>query len=80
MRYLDTKDMVENIKDIISKEVSGKVFDYHVADTLGMTYDALRMCKASNRIPFEEMVTFCFKKNVNAYQFFTGKTDKDIKL
>ena len=78
MKYLDTKVMVENIKDIISEDVQGKVFDHHVADALGMDYGSLRMCKSTNKIPYEEMITFCFAKNVNAYQFFTGAKDSDL--
>ena len=76
MKYRDMEDIIELIKDIISPEVDGKVFQHHVADAIGIGYSDLRMMKCQNKIPFEEMVTFCFTKNINVYEFLVGKVAK----
>lgn len=60
MKNMD--EIIENIKDIISKEVDGKVLDRHVAEALGMHYTNLMTHKHRNRIPYESLAIFCAKR------------------
>ena len=75
MNYKDFNDIIEQVKDVICSDIEGKIFDWHVADELNMTYDSLRTFKAKNKIihdvPIVEskVVDFCFRKEINVYEF-----------
>jgi hypothetical protein len=67
---ISTHDLFENLKDILSKEVEGKVFDCHVADAISMTEDNVRQRRRRNSIPFEEVLDFCKKRDLNPLELF----------
>ena len=57
-----TKEIIEKIKDIISRQPSfrgKKVFDIDVAGVLRLTQANLATKKRRNVIPFKEIVLFC---------------------
>jgi len=62
--FVTTKECVERIKDIISVDIEGCVYDHHVADALGMSYDALRTAKAVDSMPVREIAEFCYCKGL----------------
>jgi len=62
--FISTRESVERIKDIISKDVDGCVCDYHVADALGMDYGALRTAKSVDNIPVREIAQFCYEREL----------------
>lgn len=63
--FADTREIVERIKDIISNNVDGYVYDYMVADVLGVRYSALRFSISKNTIPdLKKIARFCYAKNI----------------
>ena len=62
--FVTTREAVERIKDLISKEVTGPVFDHHVADALGIAYGSLRISIVKNRMPVKNIALFCFSRNI----------------
>ncbi len=62
--FISTKESVERIKDIISIDVNGCVYDHHVADVLGVEYSALRTAIARDKIPVREVAEFCYCKGL----------------
>lgn len=59
------EEIVERIKDKISHRVNGKVFDYHVAEAIGLDYSYLRVCKVTNAVPFQNVIIFCQNQNIS---------------
>jgi len=56
----DTKEMVERLKDVISKPLGEqKVYDKHVAWVLGVSQMNLATMKKRNAPPLEEILLFC---------------------
>ncbi len=56
--------IVEDIKDIISNEVEGKVQDRAVAEVLGCTHGALATAKSRNVIMYQHIAEFCPKRSI----------------
>ena len=60
------KEVVEEIKDIISSEIPGKkVFDKDVAKALDITQMNFATMKKREKIPFEELLNFCAKRSIS---------------
>jgi len=58
----DTKEIVEKLKDIISRQPSfkgSKVFNKNVADLLGITEMNFATMRRRNKIPFKEIMLLC---------------------
>jgi len=62
--FVPTRESVERIKDIISEDIEGCVFDYHVADALGIDYGALRIAISKDNTPIKEIASFCYYKKI----------------
>lgn len=62
--FVSTKESIERIKDIISVDVEGCVYDYHVADAIGVEYSALRTAIASDKTPIREIALFCYERKL----------------
>lgn len=71
--FVSTRESVERIKDIISQDIQGCIFDYHVADALKMDYVTLRIAISKNRNPVEEIAMFCYSKNLIVNDFIFPK-------
>lgn len=67
-KYQTVSEIIERIKDIISSEIDGKVQDYHVADALNMKRNTLKMDKRDNRIPYDELLKFCYGRDIDIYE------------
>jgi len=58
-------EIIEEIKDIVSGELPGKkVFDKDVATLLGISQMNFATLKKRNKIPYEELLTFCAKRSI----------------
>jgi hypothetical protein len=55
----DVKEMIERLKDVISKPLGRKVWDSDVACVLRMSDCRLTAMKRRNRPPFKEIILFC---------------------
>jgi len=66
-------EIVERIKDIISNEVDGKVYDYHVAEALGLSTNSIRMYKSINFLPLEQLMVFCSIRKISCDWLIFGR-------
>jgi len=62
--FVETREVVERIKDIVSKEQEGFVYDYQIADILKMGYSTLRFAIAKNKLPLKEIARFCYQRDL----------------
>ena len=69
--FVECREVVERLKDIMSNEQEGNVYDYQVADVLKIGYSTLRFAMAKDKIPIREVALFCYERNltVNALIF-----------
>ena len=73
-------EVVERIKDIISNEYERKVFDKDVADVLGISRNSLRVYKATNYYPLQNIVLFCEKHKISVDWMLFDPSFKPKKL
>ena len=71
--FISTRESVERIKDIISPDIQGCIYNHHVADALNMDYGALRIAISKDRIPVEEIAKFCHSKKLIVNDFIFPK-------
>jgi len=57
-------EIVEEIKDIISHEVKGRVKDADVAEALGVNRQLLATCKNRNKIMYAQLLDFFAKRGL----------------
>jgi len=62
--FIECREIAERIKDIMSKDVEGFVFDYMVADELGIPYSTFRFAITKNKPPVKEIALFCYKRKL----------------
>lgn len=62
--FVEFKEVVERIKDIICSEYDGYVYDKYVAEQLKMADSTFRSCIYKNKIPYFEVSRFCFKRGL----------------
>ncbi len=62
---LQIEEVIERLKDILSKEQEGKVYDKDVAKALGISPEYLSILKKRKKIPFKEILDFCAKRQIN---------------
>ena len=71
----DTNDMFEKIKDVLSNEIEGIVKDLHVAEELLLTPNNICLRRKRNSIPFEEVLDFCKRREINPLEMFYKKDE-----
>jgi hypothetical protein len=79
-------EIVERIKDIISNEIDGKVYDKHVAKKLHFSPSTLRVYKIKNYIPYERIADFCLDYGISfdalvfekKYNNFIASKNRDV--
>ena len=75
--HVPFREIVERVKDIISNEVVGKVFDHHVADVLGLEYTSIRIYKVNNYLPLKNIIMFCQSKQISVDWMLFSHLDFD---
>jgi len=73
--FVTTREAVERIKDIISKEIDGFVYDKHVAKKLGMTQAALACKIKRDSLPLKEIALFCYKNSIDIKKIVFGSNE-----
>ena len=59
-------EIIERLKDILSDEVGNKkVYDKDVADALEISPAAFATMKRRDRIPYEEIISFCSRRRIS---------------
>ena len=58
-------EIVERIKDIISHDVQGRVYDRHVAEALGLSTRTLRIYKSADHLPLDAIAHFAAVRDVS---------------
>ena len=72
-------EILEKIKDIISKELGNKkVLDKDIATALEINYDNFRKQKARNKIPYFEIMSFLAKRNISINWFFFNQLPESL--
>jgi hypothetical protein len=66
-------EIVEIIKDTISHEVDGRVYDRHVADVLALSVNSVRMYKSIDYLPLEQLAVFCANRNLSLDTLIFGR-------
>jgi|GEM_PF-6124750 len=72
--FVEFREIVERLKDIMSKDISGKVFDWHVSDALEIPYSTMRINIMKNRLPLKEVTRYCYKNDINIYSIIFDKS------
>jgi len=62
--FVEFREIVERIKDIVSNERDGFIYDTHIAKILNIKYSTLKKQIDENRIPFQEVAIFCCKRGI----------------
>ena len=58
------KEIVEKVKDVISKDINGIVLDRHVAEVLGVSPSVLATNKSRDVIMWESLMIWCSKNKI----------------
>ena len=69
-------EVIERIKDIISKEYNRSIYDKDVAEALGMSDRGLRIYKSTNSYPYTNIFYFCMKYDVSVDWMLFDKKNK----
>lgn len=62
--FVETREVIERIKDIVSGEIDGFIYDYQIADELSIPYSTLRINIMKNRLPLKQIARFCYRRNL----------------
>jgi len=62
--FVETREIIERIKDIMSNERDGFIYDKDVAIELQIPNSTLRFAIYKNRIPYMEISKFCYKRKL----------------
>ena len=58
-------EVLEKLKDILSKEQNKRIFDKDIAHELGITQANLATLKSRNKIPYQQILDFCARKKIS---------------
>ncbi len=64
------KEVLEKLKDVISKDVNKKVFDKDVATALSIPQTTFATMKKRGSIPYKEILEFCAVKKISVNWLF----------
>ena len=63
---LPFNEVIDRLKDILSKELGERrVYDKDVANALGISKEYFSMLKKRGKLPLEELINFCAKRNIS---------------
>ena len=63
--FVECREVIERVKDILSKDIKGNVYDWHAADELGIPYSTLRVMIMKDRLPLKQIALFCYKRELS---------------
>lgn len=58
-------DIFELLKDDLSKEIEGNVYDYHLSDALGTSYNYIAISKKRNTVNYQLLLDYCIKRDLD---------------
>lgn len=69
------------ISNFITKKTGQVPRDYEIAEALGMTRASYATSKTRKRLPYENILFFCFKNRINANVLFFGELEgHDVRI
>ena len=71
-------EIVEELKDIISSDIKGKVFDKDVADILNISHMNFATMKKRDKMPFEELLNFCASRSIAINWLLFGQSPESL--
>ena len=63
--HVPMQEIVDRVKDVVSPNVDGKVYDKHAAEALKMKTTVLRVYKCVNYLPIDHVVMFCVENEIS---------------
>ncbi len=76
---LNLKEIIEKLKDIVSKELENKkIFDKDIANVLQIKYQNFRKQKSLNSIPYIEIMSFLAKRKISINWFFFNQLPESL--
>lgn len=63
--FVECRECVERVKDILSLDIEGTVFDWHVSDELEIPYSTMRINIMKNRLPLKQVALFCYRRGIS---------------
>lgn len=72
------QEIIEKIKDEISNDIEGKVFNYHIANALKITTAALSTRKNRDSIPYDEIILFCVERKISVNWLIFNQGEKFV--
>ena len=77
---MESKEIIDKIKDILKEEQEiDKVYDKDVAKALGISKESLSHFKKRGRIPLEQIVYFCAKRNISINWILFNQSPKQLE-
>jgi len=70
---INSEDIIEKIKDILSNTNNKKIFDKDVSLALGMAKNQIAQCRIRESIPFRQILEWCYKNNIDSNTIFFNK-------
>ena len=75
---IDVINIIEKLKDVLSKDTENKIFDKDVADVLDITQANFATMKTRNKIPFSSILDFCAVKKISINWLFYGQDPSSL--
>ena len=72
----DIKDIIEIVKDILSSEKDGNIYDKDVAKALNITCSNMATAKKRGKIPFEKLCDFASRNGLDLNYILTHDTKR----
>jgi len=76
--FVTTREAIERIKDIISGEIDGFVFDKDVANKLSITQTTLASRIKRDSMPLKEIALFCYENNIDIKKIIFVKNEGSL--
>ena len=73
------QEIIERLKDILSNEIEGKVYDKDVASALGISKESLSHLKKRGSVPYEQISKFCAKRDISINWVLFGQVPKSLE-
>lgn len=79
MKIVTFNEILEKLKDILSKELGNKkIFGKDIAAAIDMDYDCFRQAKRRGTVPYYEIMQFLAKRHISINYFFFNQLPESL--
>ena len=61
----DVSDIIDILKDDLSNDIDGLVFDYHLAEALGTSNTYIPTSRCRNTINYQMIIEYCIERGLD---------------